>query len=391
MSHLKAQIEELSEKYFGDTVDVRRHLHKNPELSFKEFNTSKFIQEKLSEYGIPFESGMVETGVVALIKGKNPNSKCIALRADMDALPIKELNDVSYCSQNEGIMHACGHDFHSASLLGAARILNELKDEWEGSIKLIFQPGEEKLPGGASLMIEEGVLENPKVDKIIAQHVSPELYCGIIGMKEGMFMASADEIYIDVIGKGGHAAIPEGRINPLVIASQLIINLYDRFDKVTDTPSVLSIGVIEGGTAGNIIPETVSMQGTFRAMDENWRAEAHQIIEDICHKTTKAMGGECSLEIRKGYPFLKNDIALTQHCFAHASEFLGKERVVKIPKRMTAEDFAYYSHHVPSCFYRIGVGEKNGDRKYLHHPHFDVDESALKYSIGLMSWLAVTA
>ena len=232
-------------------------------------------------------------------------------------------------------------------------------------------------------------MEKPKVNKIIGQHVSPELDCGIIGMKEGMFMASADEIYIDVIGKGGHAAIPEGRINPLVIASKLITRLYDRFDEVNDTPSVLSIGVIQGGSAGNIIPEKVSMQGTFRAMDEDWRAKAHQIIEEICLNTSKEMGGECNLEIRKGYPFLKNDVPFTEHCFHQASEFMGSNSVIKIPKRMTAEDFAYYSHHVPSCFYRIGVGDKSGTRKHLHNPNFNVEEAALKHSIGLMSWLAV--
>ena len=391
MSQLKPQILALSEQYFEDTIAIRRRLHEYPELSFQEHETSKFIQEKLTEYGIPFESGIVETGIVALIKGQNPNSKCIALRADIDALPIHEMNNVSYASKNKGVMHACGHDFHAASLLGVARILNELKDKWEGSIKLIFQPGEEKLPGGASLMIEEGVLENPKVNKIIGQHVSPELDCGVIGMKEGMFMASADEIYIDVIGKGGHAAIPEGRINPLVIASKLITRLYDRFDEVNDTPSVLSIGVIQGGSAGNIIPEKVSMQGTFRAMDEDWRAKAHQIIEEICINTSKEMGGECNLEIRKGYPFLKNDVPFTEHCFRQASEFMASNSVIKIPKRMTAEDFSYYSHHVPSCFYRIGVGDKSGTRKHLHNPNFNVEEAALKHSIGLMSWLAISS
>ncbi len=391
MSQLKSKILALAEQYFNDTVDIRRRLHEYPELSFKEYETSTFIQEKLSEYGLAFKSGLVETGVVALIKGKNPESKCIALRADIDALPIQEMNNLSYASKNDGVMHACGHDFHTASLLGVARILNDLKDSWEGSMKLIFQPGEEKLPGGASLMIKEGVLENPKVNKIIGQHVSPELDCGIIGMKEGMFMASADEIYIDVIGKGGHAAIPEGRINPLIIASKLITKLYDRFDSVKDTPSVLSIGVIQGGSAGNIIPEKVSMQGTFRAMNEDWRSEAHQIIEEICSSTSKEMGGKYVLEIRKGYPFLKNDEHFTEHCFTQASELMGSDSVIKIPKRMTAEDFAYYSHHVPSCFYRIGVGDKNGSRRHLHNPNFNVEEAALKHSIGLMSWLAIKA
>ncbi|MGB2364558.1 MAG: M20 metallopeptidase family protein, partial [Flavobacteriales bacterium] len=340
---------------------------------------------------IPFTSGLVETGVVGLIKGKNPNSKCIALRADIDALPIQELNDLDYTSKNNGVMHACGHDVHTASLLGVGRILNELKEEWEGTIKLIFQPGEEKLPGGASLMIAEGVLENPKVDKIIGQHVSPELDSGVIGMRGGMFMASADEIYIDVIGKGGHAALPKDRVNPLLIASKIITALYDRFDRLKDTPSVFSLGVIKGGSAGNIIPDTVSLQGTFRAMNEEWRKEAHQIMRDICYSTAQEMSGKCDIDIKVGYPFLKNDESFTKLCFENAQKFIGAKNVIEIPKRMTAEDFSYYSHHVPACFYRLGVGINNQERKHLHNAYFDIDESALKNSIGIMSWLAINS
>tara|TARA_B100001057_G_scaffold141401_1_gene141145 strand:+ start:2132 stop:3307 length:1176 start_codon:yes stop_codon:yes gene_type:complete len=389
MKNLKNKIKFLAENFFNDTVEIRRHLHTYPELSFNEYRTSEYIQEKLTEYGIPFMSGLVETGVVGLIKGKNPNSKCIALRADIDALPIQELNDFDYTSKNKGVMHACGHDVHTASLLGVGRILNELNEEWEGTIKLIFQPGEEKFPGGASLMIGEGVLENPKVDKIIGQHVSPELDSGIIGMRDGMFMASADEIYIDVFGKGGHAALPKGRVNPLLIASKIIIALYNRFDKVNDTPSVFSIGVIKGGSAGNIIPDTVSLQGTFRAMNEQWRKEAHQIIRDICYSTAQEMSGKCDIDIKVGYPFLKNDESFTNLCFENAQKFIGSKNVIEIPKRMTAEDFSYYSHHIPACFYRLGVGINNQERKHLHNAFFDVDESALKNSIGLMSWLAI--
>ena len=389
MKNLQNKIKSLAENYFQETVEIRRHLHTYPELSFKEYKTSKYIQQKLTSYGIPFKSGLVETGVVGLIKGKNPNSKCIALRADIDALPIQELNDSDYTSKNKGVMHACGHDVHTASLLGVGRILNELKEEWEGTIKLIFQPGEEKLPGGAFLMIAEGVLENPKVDKIIGQHVSPELDSGVIGMRGGMFMASADEIYIDVIGKGGHAALPLGRVNPLLIASKILIALYDRFDKVKDTPSLFSIGVIEGGSAGNIIPDRVSLQGTFRAMNEQWRKEAHQIMRDICYSTAQEMNGECNIDIKVGYPFLKNDESFTKLCFENAQKFIGAKNVIEIPKRMTAEDFSYYSHHVPACFYRLGVGINNQERKHLHNAYFDIDESALKNSIGIMSWLAI--
>ena len=392
MSSIKDKIKLLSEQYFKDTVELRRHLHQYPELSFKEYETSKFIQKKLSDYGIPFQSGIVDTGIVGLIKGKNYESKCIALRADIDALPIEELNDCDYVSKNIGVMHACGHDVHTASLLGVGRILNELKDEWEGTIKLIFQPGEEKLPGGASLMIAEGVLENPKVDKIIGQHVSPELNCGVIGMRSGMFMASADEIYIDVIGKGGHAALAMGRVNPLLIASKIVTALYDRFDKVKDMPSVFSLGAINGGSACNIIPDVVSLQGTFRAMDEEWRKKAHQLMRDICYSIAKEMGGECVLEIKVGYPFLKNDERFTKQCFDNAKKYMNDSNsVIEIARRMTAEDFSYYSHHVPACFYRLGVGANKKERKHLHNAYFDVDELALKNSIGLMSWLAINS
>ena len=391
MKNLQNKIKSLAENYFKDTVEIRRHLHAYPELSFKEYKTSEYIQQKLTAYGIPFTSGLVKTGVVGLIKGKNPNFKCIALRADIDALPIQELNDSDYSSKNKGVMHACGHDVHTASLLGVGRILNELKDEWEGTIKLIFQPGEEKLPGGASLMIAEGVLENPKVDKIIGQHVSPELDSGVIGMRGGMFMASADEIYIDVTGKGGHAALPKGRVNPLLIASKIITALYDRFDRVKDTPSVFSLGVIKGGSAGNIIPDTVSLQGTFRAMNEEWRKGAHQIMRDICYSTAQKMSGKCDIDIKVGYPFLNNDESFTKLCFENAQKFIGAKNVIEIPKRMTAEDFSYYSHHVPACFYRLGVGINKQDRKHLHNAYFDIDESALKNSIGIMSWLAINS
>tara|TARA_B100000886_G_scaffold322497_1_gene265554 strand:+ start:1811 stop:2986 length:1176 start_codon:yes stop_codon:yes gene_type:complete len=391
MKNLQNKIKSLAENFYKDTVKIRRHLHSYPELSFKEYETSEYIQQKLSAYGIPFTSGIVETGVVGLIKGKKPNSKCIALRADIDALPIQELNDLDYTSKNTGVMHACGHDVHTASLLAVGRILNELKEEWVGTIKLIFQPGEEKLPGGASLMIAEGVLENPKVDKIIGQHVSPELESGIIGMRGGIFMASSDEIYINVIGKGGHAALPKGRVNPLLIASKIISALYERFDQVNDTPSVFSLGVIEGGTSGNIIPDIISLQGTFRAMNEEWRKEAHQIIRDICFSTAQEMSGKCDIEIKFGYPFLKNDESFTELCFENAQKFIGTKNVIKIPKRMTAEDFSYYSHCVPACFYRLGVGKNNNERKHLHNAYFDVDESALKNSIGIMSWLAINS
>lgn len=388
---LKEKIRDLSEEYHQDVVSIRRYLHAHPELSFHEYETSKFIQKKLDDYGISFQSGIANTGVVALIEGENPKSKCIALRADIDALPIQELNNVGYCSVNNGVMHACGHDVHTASLLGVGRVLNKLKEEWEGSIKLIFQPAEESFPGGASQMISEGVLENPKVDKIIGQHVSPELQSGLIGMCSGMFMASADEIYITVIGRGGHAALPDRILNPVLMSSKIICALYEHFDAMQDVPSVFSIGAVDGGSAGNIVPDLVKLKGTFRAMNEEYREKAHQKIREICQNVADEMGGSCDVDIKIGYPFLKNDEKLTAACFKNAQAFLSANEVIDISKRMTAEDFAYYTHHVPACFYRLGVGFAGQEDRLLHNAYFDVDENALQLSVGMMSWLAVNA
>ena len=388
---LKEKIRDLSEEYHQDVVSIRRYLHAHPELSFHEYETSKFIQKKLDDYGISFQSGIANTGVVALIEGENPKSKCIALRADIDALPIQELNNVGYCSVNNGVMHACGHDVHTASLLGVGRVLNKLKEEWEGSIKLIFQPAEESFPGGASQMISEGVLENPKVNKIIGQHVSPELQSGLIGMCSGMFMASADEIYITVIGRGGHAALPDRILNPVLMSSKIICALYEHFDAMQDVPSVFSIGAVDGGSAGNIVPDLVKLKGTFRAMNEEYREKAHQKIREICQNVADEMGGSCDVDIKIGYPFLKNDEKLTAACFKNAQAFLSANEVIDISKRMTAEDFAYYTHHVPACFYRLGVGFAGQEDRLLHNAYFDVDENALQLSVGMMSWLAVNA
>lgn len=388
---LKQNIKKLAALYHAEVVAIRRYLHAHPELSFEEYETSKFIQQKLKEYDISYQSGMVDTGVVGLIEGRNPKSKCIALRADIDALPIQELNEVDYCSVNKGVMHACGHDVHTSSLLGTAKILNALKNEWEGSVKLIFQPAEEKFPGGASKMIEEGVLQNPQVDRIIGQHVSPELKTGVIGMKPGIFMASADELYITIKGKGGHAAIPEKTLNPVHLSAKIITSLYNHFDSIQETPSVFSIGMISGGSAGNIVPDEVKLQGTFRAMDEKYRAEAHQKIREICNEQAKAMGSSCEVDIKVGYPFLKNDVTFTKNCFDLAQDFLNDSDVIEINKRMTAEDFSYYTHHVPALFYRLGVGFEDQSERFLHNAHFDVDEKALELSVGMMAWLAVNA
>ena len=392
MKDLLAIIKEKSATYKEEVIKIRRHLHQNPELSFQEFNTSKFVCDKLDEYGIEFEKGIVKTGVVGLIKGNNPSSRTIALRADLDALPILEENNISYKSVNEGVMHACGHDVHTSSLLGVAKILNEVRDQFNGTVKLIFQPGEEKLPGGASLMIAKGVLENPIPVSIIGQHVYPQLDAGKVGFRSGMYMASCDELYVTIKGKGGHAALPHQNIDPILISSHIIIALQQLISRIIPPtiPAVLSFGKISGNGATNIIPDRVELEGTFRIMNEEWRAVAHQKMIKMAESIAESMGGECIFRIEKGYPFLVNDEKVTGQAKTAAIEFLGSENVIDLDLRMTAEDFAYYSQIKPACFYRLGI--KNNQNKTtpgLHTSTFNIDESAIETSIGLMSWIAI--
>ena len=389
---LKDKIKNLADSYFDEMVSIRRHLHAHPELSYEEVETSKFIAEKLTEYSIEHQTNFGGYGIVGLIKGKNPSSKTIALRADMDALPIEEKNTSEYVSKNMGVMHACGHDVHTTSLLGAAKILNELKEDFEGTIKLIFQPAEEKLPGGASIMIKDGVLENPKVEIIFGQHVLPQLETGKVAFKSGIAMASCDEIYITVKGKGGHGAVPHLAIDPVLIASHMVVALQSVVSRnVNPTlPSVLSIGKFIANGATNIIPDEVRLEGTFRTFDEEWRMEAHEKIKTICKHTAQSFGGDCDILIDVGYPFLKNDETTTKTAFTFAQEYLGAENVEEMPARMTAEDFSYYSQIVPACFYRLGTGNiAKGITSPIHTPTFDVDENFLKTGSGLMAWMAV--
>ena len=387
-----ARIKDLAKSKLDQIIDIRRHLHQHPELSFQEHKTSAYIQSKLTEMGIPFESGIVDTGIVARIEGKNPKSKTIALRADMDALPIHEENNIPYVSKNSGVMHACGHDVHSASLLGAASILNTLKDDFNGSIKLIFQPGEEKIPGGASLMIREGVLQNPEPSGIIGQHVFPDLEVGKVGFRPGMYMASADEIYVTVKGKGGHGALPHKNIDPVLIASHILVALQQivsRFAK-PDIPVVLSFGKVQANGATNIIPDQVTLEGTFRTMNEDMRFMLHDRMKEMAASIAKGMGGSCDFDIHVGYPFLINDEATTKRCISMAREYLGADNVVDLDLRMTAEDFAFYTQEVPGCFYRLGVrNESKGITGGLHTSTFDIDESALEIGMGLMATLAL--
>ena len=385
----KKQIQDLSKEFLPKIIDIRRNLHSNPELSFQEFETSKYIKSILADWGIPFQEHIANTGIVVLLKGKNPEKSCTALRADFDALPIQEENEVEYCSKNNGVMHACGHDAHTASLLGALKILHTLKSDLEGSIKFIFQPAEERLPGGAKQMISEGVLENPKVDNMLGQHVFPDLEVGKVGFKAGMYMASTDELYITILGKGGHAALPEETKNPIIVASTMLTALYDYFDNENDEPSVFSIGFIEGSGSTNVVPYKVKMMGTLRAMDEDWRKTAHIKMLEIAEDFAKRYNVEIDFEIRKGYPFLENDIPLTEKAIETAKQYLGEENVVDLPVRMTAEDFSYYSQKVPSCFYRLGTANKEkGIIHGLHTSKFNIDEDALEIGMGLMAFFA---
>ena len=390
---LKEKIKSLAQKYAPDFIAIRHHLHANPELSYQEFETSKFVQEKLKSFGIPF-TVKATTGVVGIIEGKNPAKRIIALRADMDALPIQEQNDVPYKSLNPGVMHACGHDVHTTCLLGAAKILNETKDNWEGTIKLIFQPGEEKNPGGASLMIRDGVLENPAPAAIFGLHVNPQLETGKLSFRGGKVMASADEIYITISGNGGHAAAPHTTVDPILIASHLVVALQQVISRNRDpfSPSVLSITSFHGGFTTNVIPGEVKLMGTFRAMDEAWRFKAHELIKKISTEIVTGMGAKLDIHIDVGYPAVINNERLSQQARLSAEEFLSPALVEETEMRMGAEDFGYYCQQIPGCFYRLGTGNKaKGITSGVHTPLFNIDENAIEIGMGIMAWLGATS
>lgn len=391
---LKEKIQELARAYNDEFIEVRHHIHMHPELSYKEFETSAYIQQKLSGWKIPFEVKAV-TGVVGLIRGKNPEKKTIALRADMDALPIKEENTgLAYRSVHEGVMHACGHDVHTTCLLGAAKILNELKDEWEGTVKLIFQPGEEKNPGGASIMIREGVLDNPAPQKIFALHVHPGIETGRLSFRGGMVMASADEIYITIRGKGGHAAAPQHTADTILIASQLVVSLQQIISRNNNpfNPSVLSITSIQGGNTTNVIPAEVKLMGTFRAMNEEWRFRAHELIKKQTTELVHSMGAEVDILIDVGYPFVLNNELLNEEAKQIGTDYVGADKIEETELRMGAEDFAYYSHLIPACFFRLGAGNKaKGISSGVHTATFNIDESAIETGMGIMAFLGSTA
>jgi amidohydrolase len=388
---LLQQVRQLANEIHGNVIENRRHLHAHPELSFHEYETSSFVRVRLDEMDITSES-IAGTGIVALIKGDRPSEQVVALRADMDALPIREANQVDYVSQNSGVMHACGHDVHTSSLLGTAHILKSVKDQFGGTVKLIFQPGEEKLPGGASLMIKEGVLNAPRPSAVIGQHVSPMVDAGKIAIRKGKFMASMDEIFLTVHGKGGHGAQPHQNIDPVIIAAHILVALQQIVSRAANPtlPTVLSFGKVIANGAINVIPDEVYIEGTFRTLDESWRTEAHGRIEQMAENIAESMGGRCEVKINRGYPFLVNEENLTLRVRSFVEEYLGKENVIDADLWMAAEDFAWYSQAADSCFYLLGTRNKEkGMVSSLHTPTFNIDENVLALSTGLMAYIAM--
>lgn len=384
------KIRERSEDLYAKVKSYREHLHMHPELSYEEENTMHFVSEVLTEIGVPHQTRVGDTGVVGLIKSSkhDENDPCVALRADLDALPIQEQNQTLYRSKVDGVMHACGHDVHTSILLGTAEILNELKEELPYPVKLIFQPGEEKNPGGATYMIRDKALENPDVKEIYALHVFPELDTGHVGMKSGLYMASCDEVYVDIIGKGGHGATPNKCIDPIMIGANILTQIQQIVSRKCDpkTPCVLSFGHFEAMGATNVIPEKAHLKGTFRTMNEEWRREALELIQNSIEKIAEASGGKAEVTISKGYPFLENSPELTEKTRVKANMLLGEDKVHELPIRLTAEDFSYYSQVVPSCFFRIGVrNEEKGITYSVHHPKFDIDPEALVTGMQMMS------
>ncbi len=389
---IKDELKQLAEKLHPKMVEIRRHLHMNPELSYEEKETSSFISSALKAEKVTHDTGIGGYGIVAKIEGNGTGPR-VLLRADMDALPIQEESNVSYKSKRDGVMHACGHDVHSACLLGAVMMLNQLRKSWAGEIIAVFQPAEEKTPGGAKAMLEDGIIEKYQPQVALGQHVHPPLQAGKVAFIEGQSMASADELYLTVKGRGGHAALAHECIDPIVIASQIVQALQHLVSRKANPfiPTVVSIGRIESsGGATNVIPSEVKLTGTIRTFDEEWRAEIHQNIEKICQGIAVSNGGACEVHILKGYPAVYNDPKTTRKSRKAAEDLLGKENVVDMDPRMTAEDFSYFARELPACFFRLGTGNvEKGIVAPIHTPRFDIDEDALITGSLLMAYLGV--
>lgn len=378
------------EQYHVETVNQYRHLHQHPELSFEEKNTSAYVQQMLDAWNIEYRSHIGGYGILACVKGQNPTSRTIALRADMDALPITEQNPISFKSQNEGVMHACGHDTHTASLLSASRIMNEMKDSFEGTILFIFQPGEEKHPGGASLMLKDGIFDMYKPDLIIGQHAYVDYQVGTVGFEGGVIMASADEVHITIKGKGGHGAIPHEANDTVLAASQLIVSMQQIVSRRSNPfkPCVLTFGKFIADGATNIIPNDVVLAGSLRCMDEEERNKLKPIIKEIAINTAAAYGCQCEIDVYDGYPCTYNDEKITAMAKSFAVDYLGEDKVLGLPKRMTSEDFGFFSQEYPCTFYRYGI-KGTQHCTGLHTPTFLIDDEALKTSVGTIAYLAL--
>ena len=387
------KIKLLAARYYAEIIEARRYLHRHPELSQQEFGTMEYVADKLRSFGIEPRVGVAKTGVSAIIKGNNPDSYCVALRADYDALPIKECTGLAFSSENNGVMHACGHDMHTASLLGAAKILADIKNEIEGSVMLIFQPSEEMYPGGAYMMMEDGLFSEVVPDEIFAFHCLPEMDCGRIGMKKGKYMASTDELYLTVKGRGGHGGTPNLNIDPIVIASNVIVAMQQIVSRNADPmmPTILSFGKMMGEGRTNIIPDEVKIEGTIRTFSEEWRLEAHKRITSIAQGVAEGMGGSCDVFIDFGYPYLVNDDDTTQNTFDNGVEYFGDSKVEWLEQRMTAEDFAFFAQKIPACYFRVGTHIKDTPITNLHRPNLMIDEKSVEYAMGFMAYNAVKA
>ena len=393
---MPASIPTLANDFFAESIQIRRHLHQFPELAFEEYQTAAFVQDVLAPLGLPAQTNVAKTGLVFTLEGAHAGP-VLALRSDMDALPIVEQNTFAFASQHAGVMHACGHDAHLASLLIAAKILHAKRDELHGTIRFVFLPSEERIHGGAKVMMEEGVLEanafSGKTERIIGQHVAPDLPTGTIGVRGGMYMASADEIYITIHGQGGHAAAPHKlQADAVLAASHVVVALQSLIsrNRPPDAPSVLSFGRLIADGATNIIPESVRLEGTLRAMDETWRFRAHELIRRVVHHTAEAYGATATVDVRVGYPCLYNDPAMTAFVREQALAYVGQKNTIDLDLWFAAEDFAWYLQEIPGTFYRLGTGSKAADSEWgLHHPRFTIDEEALRVGPGFMAQLAL--
>lgn len=367
----------------------RRHLHENPELAFEEIETAKFVAERLEQLGLEdLRTGVGGTGVTALIKGGKGEGKVIMLRADMDALPILEENDVDYKSKVDGKMHACGHDAHTAMLLGVARVLMDRRDEFAGTVKVLFQPAEEVPPGGAIEMIKDGALENPRVDACIGLHVAADIPAGKIGVRSGPGSAGSDRFRAVIQGKGGHAARPQSTIDPVVIASQAVLALQALVSRETDPmeAAVISTTALLAGHAFNVIPDTAELRGTVRTLSPEVRDHLAKRVPEVIEGISKAMGAEAEVEFTLGYPGIVNDPEISRIVEEAATETLGEDAVIENELSMGGEDFSYFSLERPGCFFRAGT--KNEERGIVwghHHPKFDLEEEGFVAGMTTMA------